>query len=128
MVYIIDSYAWVEYFLGSKKGEILKILFLDAENRFLTVECCLAEIKGWALKNNQDFEKVFKVIRANSSIVKIEEKDWILAAEHRFEQRKTQPDFGLIDAMLLTKQEELQCNIISGYKHFKTVKKVVFLS
>ena len=24
MVYIIDSYAWVEYFIGSKKGEALK--------------------------------------------------------------------------------------------------------
>jgi len=127
MIYIIDSYAWVEYFLGSKKGEVLKILFLDAENHFLTVECCLVEIKGWTLKNNLNFEDVFTIMRANSSITKIEEKDWIIAAEHRFAQRKTQPDFGLIDAVLVAKQEELQCNIISGDKHFKGLKKVVFL-
>ena len=126
-MYIIDSYAWVEYFLGSEKGSILKKLFLNAENSFLTVECCLAELKGWALKNNQDFEKIFTIIRANSSIVKIGENDWILAADHRFEQRKTQPDFGLIDAVLLAKQEERRCTIISGDKHFKKLKKVLFL-
>ncbi|MBS3128786.1 hypothetical protein J4410_06610 [Candidatus Woesearchaeota archaeon] len=127
MIYIIDSYAWVEYFLGSKKGEILKKLFLDSQNRFLTVECCLAEIKGWTLKNNQNFDEILKIIRANSTIMKIEEKDWISAAEHRFTQRKTQSDFGLIDAVLLTKQQALQCLIISRDKHFRGLKNVVFM-
>jgi len=35
MLYIIDSYAWVEYFIGSKKGEVLKKLFLDEKNYFI---------------------------------------------------------------------------------------------
>ena len=40
MLHIIDSYAWIEYFIGSAKGEVLKKLFLDYKNRFLIVECC----------------------------------------------------------------------------------------
>ncbi len=44
MLYIIDSYAWVEYFRGSPKGEILRALFLEEENTFATIECCLGEI------------------------------------------------------------------------------------
>ncbi len=127
MLYIIDSYAWVEYFIGSQKGELLKKLFLNEQNRFATVECCLAEIYGWALKNNQDFDQLFKIIRANSSIIAITEHDWIDAGKERFEQRKAQRDFGLIDAVILIKQKEYRCTIITGDKHFKNVDNVVFL-
>ena len=127
MIYIVDSYAWIEYFLGSKKGEMLKTLFLDDKNHFLTLACCLAEIHGWTLKHNQNFDTLLKIIRANSTITNIEEHDWITAAEQRFAQRKTQPDFGFIDAVLLAKQMEFQCSIISGDKHFKYLKNLMFL-
>lgn len=127
MRYIIDSYAWIEYFIGSKKGETLRELFTEEKNQFLTVECCLAEIKGWALRNGKDFEPLFKIVRANSNILSITEYDWIDSGKERFEQRKTQKDFGLIDAVILTKQKETNCKIISGDKHFKNLKNVVFL-
>ncbi len=127
MNHIVDSYAWIEYFIGSKKGEIVKKLFLDEKNQFLTVECCLAEIKGWTIKNNQDFDKLYKIIRANSNIVEIAEYNWIEAAIERAEQRKTKKNFGLIDAVLLVKQKELNCKIISGDTHFMGIKNVIFL-
>ena len=128
MKYVIDSYAWVEYLLGSKKGETLKKLFMQEGNEFLTVECCLAEMKGWCLKNNQDFNGVFTVIRANSMIIALRENDSIKAADERFEQRKRQKDFGLIDALILVKQKEFDAKIISGDKHFKELSDVVFIS
>ncbi|MEK6826082.1 MAG: hypothetical protein AABX90_00460 [Nanoarchaeota archaeon] len=127
MLHIIDSYAWIEYFIGSNKGEILKKLFLDDKNSFLTMGCCLAEIKGWALKNNRDFNQLYKIIKANSRILAITGRDWIDTAKERFEQRKKQKDFGLIDAVILVKQKELNCKIVSGDKHFKDMKDVIFM-
>ena len=127
MIYIVDSYAWIEYFIGSKKGEVLRKLFLDEKNKLFTLECCMAEIKGWCLRENQDFDKLFKIIKANSNILPIKEYNWIDAAKEKFEQRKTQKTFGLIDAMILTKQKELDCKVISGDKHFKNLKNVLFL-
>jgi len=127
MLYVIDSYAWVEYFIGSDKGKLLKKLFLDEKNNFLTIECCLAEIKGWALKNNKDFDDLFTIIRANSRILSLTEHNWIDSGEVRFEQRKSQRDFGLIDAVILVKQKELNCKLITGDKHFKGMKSIVFL-
>ena len=128
MLYILDSYAWVEYFLGSAKGEILKRLFLDEKHRFATVECCLAELQGWALKHKQAFDQLFKVIRANSTITPLTEHDWIDAGKERFEQRKTQADFGLIDAVILVKQKELNGVIVTGDKHFKQLPNILFLA
>jgi len=127
MELIIDSYAWVEYFNGSEKGDVLRKLFLKEDNSFFTVECCLAEIKGWALRENQDFDKILRVIRANSEILEMSEQDWIDAAVERFEQRKKQKDFGMFDAAILAKQKEKRCKVISGDKHFKGLKGVVFL-
>ena len=127
MLYIIDSYAWIEYFIGSEKGEVLKKLFLDNRNKFLTVECCLAEIKGWAIRNKEDFDRLIKIIKANSNIIQVTELNWIEAAKERFEQRKIQKDFGLIDAVILTKQKELNSKVISGDRHFKNLKNIIFL-
>jgi len=124
---VIDSYAWIEYFISSKKGEKVKRLFLDETNQFVTVECCLAEIKGWSLKYNLEFEQFFKIIRANSNIISISEHDWIHAAEEKFNQRRTQKDFGLIDAVILIKQKQLNCKVISGDKHFRNLKNTIFL-
>ncbi len=127
MHFILDSYAWIEYFIGSKKGEIVRNLILDEKNQFFTIDCCLAEIMGWALVNNKDFDVLFKIIRTSSVIIHAMEHDWIEAGKEKFEQRKTQHDFGLMDAMILTKQKKFSCKIISGDKHFKNIKNVVFL-
>ena len=119
VVLIIDSYAWIEYFIGSKKGEVLKELFSESKDDFFTPECCLAEIKGWALKNNRDFEGLLKIMRANSSIMHLNEHDWIKAGGLRHEQRKLQKDFGLIDSVIVVKQKEFSAKIISGDAHVK---------
>src|SRR3989339_876750 len=111
MEYIIDSYAWIEYFLGSFKGEVLKKLFLDPKNKFFTLECCLAEINGWAIKNNNDFSNLLLIIKANSEILNLKEIDWILAGEERAKQRQNQKDFGLIDSVILVKQKEFDYKI-----------------
>jgi len=127
MIYLIDSYAWIEYFNGTKKGEVLKKLFLDENKIFLTVECCLAEMKGWALKNNVHFDPFYRMIHANSQIVKVTEQNWLAAAEERFHQRISRPNFGMIDAVLLVKQKELQAKVVSGDIHFKNLKDVIFM-
>ncbi len=127
MEFIIDSYAWIEYVLGSKKGEILKKLFLNSTNQFFTVECCLAEIIGWSLRYKQDGVAIMKVIKTNSQLLSVNEMNWINAGKERFEQQKTQKDFGLIDAVIVIKQNELNCKVVTGDKHFKQMKNVVFL-
>ncbi len=127
MLYVLDSHAWIEYFLGSKKGEKVKSLFKEG-NEFLTVECCLAEIKRWALRNSLDFIELYKIIRADSGIVSVTQADWVIAADIWFEQRKIKKHFGLMDAMVVVKQKENKCYVVTGDHHFKDLKKVVFLS
>lgn len=125
--YIIDSYAWIEYFIGSKKGERVRKLFDDEDNSFFALDCCLAEIHGWALKNNQDAGRLLRIIRADSDILHVKENDWVEAGLVRYDERKEQEDFGLIDSALIVKQKEMGCQIISGDLHFKGKKGIIFL-
>lgn len=127
MLFLIDTYAWVEYLIGSKRGLKVKKLLDDMKNSFITLECCLAELRGWSLKEGKDFNRIYSVIVSNSTILPIESEEWIKAAEKRFEIRKRVKDFGLIDALLLVKREKLRCKILTGDKHFKGLKDVVLI-
>ncbi len=127
MLYLIDSHAWIEYFIGSAKGRILRRLFLNRKHEFATLSCCIGEIRGWSLREDKDFEELYSLIRSNSSSLPVSEEEWIAAAEERHKQRKVEKGFGLIDAAILIKQKQLRCGIVSGDRHFRHLGKVVFL-
>ena len=123
---IIDAYAWIEYFCGSKEGQ--KVDAIIRKKECYTLECNLSEIYDWTIKAKQDFAFALKIIAAQSKILPINRANWIRGTEIKIEQRKKHKDFGLIDALMLAKQEEMKCKIISGDKHFKHIKNVVYLS
>ena len=127
MICIIDTYAWVEYLRGSDEGFILNKLFANIKNKFVTMECCLAELKGYCLKHNFDFNKMYNVVKKNSFVFPVLREHWINAAKIKFEMREKIKNFGLIDSILVAKQEQLKCKIISGDPHFKNLKNVVYM-
>ncbi len=127
MIYIVDTYAWIEYFKGSKHGAILKNLFKKENDKFVTMECCIAELGGFCLKNKMDFNRLYNVVKTNSIILPVLTAQWLNAAKIRFELRKKMKTFGLIDAILVAKQQELKCKVVSGDPHFKNLKNVVYI-
>ena len=126
-IYIIDSYAWIEYSLGSEKGLILKGLF-GTNSQFYTLDCCLAEIKGWCLRNNKPFDEFYSLIQINSDVISIANDEWIKVGECKYLEHQYQRNFGLIDAALLILQLKLGAKIITGDSHFKDKKNIVFMN
>lgn len=115
-LYLLDTYAWVEYLIGSKKGEKVKKI-VDKES-CITVECSLAELHSWALRNKINFEKIYAAVRKNSTMIPIFTEDWIESAKIKHEIRKEKPDFGLIDSIIRFKQLKLKSMIVTGDDHF----------
>jgi predicted nucleic acid-binding protein len=70
---------------------------------------------------------LLKIIKANFSSLPVKQNDWILQSNGRFEQRKKQHDFGLIDAIILVKQQEFHGKIVTSDKHFNNLKNVIYL-
>lgn len=127
MLYILDTHAWVEYFLGSEKGKIVRKLLSVESDDFITLESTLAELKLWASREQQEFSKIYSLVKTNSHIESISLEDWLDAAEVRIELRKKMPDFGLIDALVVSRQKKHKCKAVSGDPHFKSLSNVVFL-
>ncbi|VVB96234.1 tRNA(fMet)-specific endonuclease VapC [uncultured archaeon] len=125
--FLIDTYAWVEYFIGSKRGEKVKKIIEDENNTILTPECCLAEIKGWAIRENVDFEELYSITRKVSDIRCILTRDWLDAATIRSELRKTKKGFGMMDALIIAQQKRTACKVVSGDPHFEHLKDVIFI-
>jgi|TARA_Y100000031_G_C8142439_1_gene348270 predicted nucleic acid-binding protein len=127
VIFIVDTHAWLENAIGSKKGTEVQKLFDNENNKLVTMECCIAEIQGYCLKNNFNFSLLYGVIRKNSLILPVLREHWIKAAKIKHELRKKIKNFGLIDSILVAKQQELNCKIITGDSHFKNLKNVVFI-
>ncbi len=127
MKYVIDTYAWVEYFIGSGKGQKVKKIIHDKGNEIVTPECCLAELKGWCMRERRDFERAYLIIRSDSEIESIYTEDWLESAEIKHEVRRKIKDFGLIDSTIVAKQRRHGCTVLSGDKHFKTLKNVEYV-
>lgn len=126
--YAIDTYAWIEYILGTEKGLVLQKILMDKKNKIFTLESTLAEIKDWCLREKYDFNIVYPKIRQDTFLAPLFEDDWLNAAEIKHEMRKTAKDFGLIDALLLAYQKKFSnVVIVTGDQHFKGLKNIKYI-
>ncbi|MBI4439503.1 PIN domain-containing protein [Candidatus Woesearchaeota archaeon] len=126
MLYIIDTHSWIEYLNGSEEGLILKALLASPRNKFITMECCVAELQMYCLRENFSFREMLGMVKRNSFIMPVTLRHWCSAAKIQFEIRKQVRDFGLIDAIIVYQQKEMKCKIVSGDPHFASMKNVIY--
>ncbi len=125
MIYIIDTYAWIEYFRGSKLGKKVKKIL--EKKKCATLESTLAEIITHALRENEPHDLMIREIKSLSIILPVMIGLWFLAAKTRHEMRKKKANFGLMDAIMLAKARELKAKVVTGDSHFKNLKEAVYL-
>ena len=126
-MFIFDTYAWVEYFIGSKKGAIVNRIMEEQDGAIITLECNIAELKGFCLRHGSDFEGSYTILRGNSDIRSIHLDDWLDAARIRHEMRKTRKNFGMIDSLIVAYQRKHGGTVVTGDPHFKGLDDVIYL-
>ena len=118
---VFDSYAWLEYFSGSKKGGVVKAI-LESEEEILTPAICIAEIKRKYLKEKKEHESRIKFIVSRSKIIKIDFNIALTGASLSEEN-----NLYLIDALVYACAISTNSNLLTGDQHFKGFEKVQFL-
>ena len=98
-----------------------------SKNKIGTPILVIAELADAYIRAGEEFGEREKFILSNSTIIPLTSEVCIEAARIKQEIRKMHKDFGLIDAMILVKQKEFNCKVISGDKHFKNLKNVLFM-
>lgn len=123
---IIDSSAWIEYFIDSKNAGIVENV-LNEEDA-LTPSVVLIELSCKAAKEGWNFLEHLRFIKSKSSIAGMDEESLIKCGKIYIDERKSKPSFGIIDAVILSIAKEKNAKIITKDKHFKDYKEAIILN
>ena len=126
--YVVDTYAWIEYFEGTKAGERVRGIVENPENRLMTPAPMLAEIRSKFLREGRDPEPPSIAVEEASEIVALDARLARAAGDEHARRRKTVRDFGMMHAFLLATAQARGATILTGDRHFKGVTGVDFLA
>jgi len=114
---LLDTYAWVEFFKGTEKGNTIKKIL--RENQCFTCAISIAELSEWIERDNLDRKKIIHTVKNLSSILGLDEELLELAGILKVKKRKNAKDFGMIDAIILATGKQYNFKILTEDKHFK---------
>ena len=116
-----DSWAWIEYFRGSRAGETVRAMIEGTEVLF-TPAVCLAEIKAKYLSEGKDPRERLSFIKSRTSIVGIDAAISEAAAD-----LKVQSKLHMVDALVLASAHRAGGELVTGDPHFRGLSGVVLL-
>ena len=130
--YVIDTYAWIEYFKASEMGEAAKP-YIEG-GRSITPIIVVAEISRKLLRDialgNETQEgrlKRLEFIRATSRIMELDFEGAVQAGEINEELRGQAKGWGLADSIVLCIARSLNGKVVTGDEHFRELSDVVFI-
>ena len=124
MKLIFDTYAWIEYFIGSKKGEVVKSYF---DNEILTPTLALMELSYRFDQEGWDFKKFLNFIKSKSTIMGINEDTILEFGKFYNLLKKKEKSISFVDTLIFTLAKLENTKILTGDLHFKEFENVEFL-
>jgi len=128
MKYVIDSYAWIEYFTGTKIGEKIKSLIENSEEK-ITPTICLAEVyaKTLRVESQELADKQKSFIKEKSALAFLDESIAVESAKINVRMKKEIEGWGLADSIVYATATLKKAEVVTGDEHFKKLKNVVFI-
>jgi len=126
--YVIDAYAWIEYFEGSEEGEKVKEIIEDRKNEIFTCSVTVSEIISKFIRSGKDKDIAVKAIRAFSKIISADDEICIRTGQLHAEIKRKIKDFGLADAFVLATSNKFGAKILTGDSHFKDFKEAILIN
>jgi len=129
MRYVIDSYAWLEYFMGTSAGEKARKVIDSSADEKLTPTICVAEIYAKVLRvegvEKAEVQRAF--IRLRSAVVSLTEEISVEAAKIDVEMKKKVAGWGLADSIVLGTARKKRARVLTGDEHFLNVEETTFI-
>lgn len=125
MKIVFDTFAWVEYFQGTKKGE--KVREYLENNEILTPVIVLLELSYKADKEGWDFKKFLNFIKYKSEIIGINE-EFVLNFGKLYNKTKNKvKGIGFADISILNTAKLNKAKVLTGDLHFSKLKEGMML-
>jgi PIN domain nuclease of toxin-antitoxin system len=128
MKYVIDSYAWLAYFMGTVAGAKAKTIIESSEEK-ITPTICLAEVYGKTLKvegkETAENQRIF--IKEKSVLAPLDELIALEATKTNNKMKKEIDGWGLADSIVFATGVIKKADIVTGDEHFKKLEGVHFI-
>ncbi|MEW5759719.1 MAG: type II toxin-antitoxin system VapC family toxin [Candidatus Thermoplasmatota archaeon] len=123
MTVLIDSWAWIEYFRGSKEGKSVSAT-IDSDDELIVSSINIGEVYYTSLKKigRNSAIKQIEAIQARCRVIDINTDVIIRSAEIKYERK-----WGFADAIILATAELENAVILTGDPHFKGLHRVRYL-
>jgi predicted nucleic acid-binding protein len=125
--YVIDAWAWIEYFRGTPYGAKLNEILEDPTTEVYTCAITVAEVISKTARDGRDAEAAYDMLLSNSQIVNIDDQFSKNAGLLHSKMRQTRKDFGIADAFVLAAANKLEAKIVTGDAHFKGLKNAILI-
>lgn len=128
MKYLIDSYAWIEYFMGTEAGEKVKPIIESLEEK-ITPTICLSEVyaKTLRVEGVELAEKQREFIKERSALIPLDEKIAVEAARINCIMKKEIKGWGLADSIVRATALVKKAKVVTGDRHFMDLEDVIFI-
>lgn len=130
--YVIDAYAWVEYFRASKHGEIAR-KYIEGEGS-ATPTIVVSEVSRYLQREvevgNETQEgrlKRLEFMRAVSQIVDLNFEIAMRAGEVDVAMKSRIKGWGLADSIILCTARIVGGHVVTGDEHFKGLEETIFI-
>ena len=123
---LLDSFAWMEYFMGTQEGEKVR-RFVDDDMQLYTSPIVIAEIYSKSLRTDGNAEERKDFIIKRCALIVLDEIIAVEAAKIHAEKKIKTPDFGLADALILASARNRKIKVVTGDPHFKDFKDAVMM-
>ena len=117
----LDSFAWIEYFMGSERGARVRD-YIEGTEPLYTPSICLTEIKSRYLREGKDPATRIGLIMKRSFITQINGEIALLAADI-----KQRYNLHTIDAIIYAGAQGKSLPLVTGDQHFKNLPNVEML-
>ncbi|MFH1225301.1 MAG: PIN domain-containing protein [Candidatus Diapherotrites archaeon] len=122
---LLDTYAWVEYFNGTAKGETVRALL--REKQCFTSAISLAELSEWCARKGRESGEILGAVKKTSIIIGLDNDLLEAAGRISHGMKCTVKGFGMLDAIILATSRAYSLPVVTGDRHFAGEEGAVML-
>ena len=124
--YVIDSFAWVEYFRGTEVGR--KVRGYVEGDRAATSTVTLAELREKYLREKwPSFEEDVAFMTGRTLLAPVDREIALLAGELNHVQKRKVRDWGMMDSIVLATARAGSARVVTGDAHFSGLSDAIML-
>ena len=124
--YVVDSWAWLEYLLGSPAGK-KAAGFIDDGDEVWTHVVTVAEVASKLRRAGKDHKIAVERISSLSRLIPVDGGDAPEVGALHADTRKKSPNFSLADAFVLHLAKKSSRKVLTGDPDFSGLKEAEFV-